>query len=76
MTMLLFPEDGDQRSAAFSNALSRGEFVNEPGSKKFWALHELQASEIENDEVVADWFYHKIGLQYIRIPRTDEDTKL
>ncbi len=74
MTTLTFPESGDDWSDAVNNALRRGEFNNDPGSPLFWAFHDFQASEIEGEEIVADWFHQRNLLKYLRIPRT-EDTE-
>ena len=74
MTVLVFPESSEDWSAAFNNGLGRGEFVNDPVSLKFWGFHDLQASETEGEEIVADWFHQRNLLKYLRIPRT-EDTE-
>ena len=52
--------------------VNRGDFSNDHRSKKFWGLHDLQASEIEADEIVADWFVQKHIATYIRIKRGEE----
>ena len=76
MTVLIFPESSANWSDAFNNALSKGEFGNDPTSHNFWGHHELQASEIEDGEVVCDWFYQKHTLEFKRIPRAEKDTQL
>ena len=73
MTTLTFPETSEDWSAAFNNGLSQGRFVNDPSSPSFWGLHELQASEIEDGAVVADWFQQRHTLEYKRIPRAEKE---
>ncbi len=72
MTTLAFPEAPEDLDSAFNNALGRGEFCNDPRSKQFWALHDLQACEIEGDEIVADWFVQRSIAKYIRVEREEE----
>ena len=72
MTVLVFPQDAEDWSAAFNNGLARGEFVNDPASQKFWGFHDLQASEVEDEVIVGDWFLQKNLLKYVHIPRKDE----
>ena len=69
MTTLIFPESGEHWNDAFNNGLNRGAFNNDPASPLFWALHELLASEIEDGEIVADWFLQRNLLKYERILR-------
>ena len=76
MTTLIFPQDAEDWSAAFNNGLAKGEFNNDSKTHAFWGHHELQASEVEDGEVVADWFYQRHTLDYKRIPRAEKDTKL
>ena len=73
MTVLVFPQDADDWNAAFNNGLRRGEFNNDPASIKFWAFHDFQASEIEGEDIVADWFHQRNLLKYIRVSRTEEN---
>ena len=75
MTTLIFPQDAEDWSQAFNNALSKGEFNNDPKSHAFWAHYELQASEIEDGDVVCDWFYQRHTLEFKRIPRAEKDTE-
>ena len=76
MTTLVFPESAEDWSAAFNNGLAKGEFGNDPASQNFWGRFDLQASEVEDEEIVADWFHQKNLLKYVRISRTEEDAKL
>ena len=73
MTTLKFPDASESWEDAFNNALERGVFSNDPSSQSFWCFYELQASEIENGQVVADWFHQKYNLKFERIPRTEKD---
>ena len=74
MTTLTFPESGADWDAAFNNGLRRGDLNNDPRSPLFWALHELLASEIEGEEIVADWFLQRNLLKYERILRKDVES--
>ena len=71
MTTLTFPQDAQDWEAAFNNGLAKGEFNNDPKTHAFWAHFELQASEIEDGELVADWFHQSRTLEYKRISRKD-----
>ena len=75
MTTLVFPQDAEDWSQAFNSALGRGVLNNDPGSHSFWGHHELQASEVEDGEVVCDWFYQKHTLEFKRISRAEKDTE-
>ena len=72
MTTLVFPQDAADWGDAFNSALASGEFVNDPNSPRFWPLYELLASETEDEEIVADQFFQKHTLQYVRIPREEK----
>ena len=72
MTTLVFPQDAEDWSAAFNNALGKGALCNEPRNATFWARHDLLASEIEDEKIIADWFYQKNSSKHLRVPRTEE----
>ena len=71
MTTLVFPQDAEDWSAAFNNALARGALCNEPRDAKFWGHHELQASEIEGEIIVADWFFQRNLSKHFRVSRQE-----
>ena len=71
---LRFPESGEELSDAFNNALDAGVMDRDSGSRKFWARHELIASDVEDGEVVADWFLNPFSDVFIRVPRKDNST--
>ena len=68
---LLFPQDSDDWSAAYNNALACGEFSNDPRQRDFWAKFDLIASDVEGDEIVADWFFNTIADRYTRVSRKE-----
>ena len=68
---LRFPESGEELSDAFNNALDAGAMERESPSRKFWARFEFLASDVEGDDVVADWFYNVLSDVYTRVPRKD-----
>ena len=74
MTTLVFPEQPSDLGDAFNNALSRGEFVNDPSRHNFWGHHELLASETEDGEALADWFYQKHTLEFRRVKREETES--
>ena len=73
MTTLVFPESGADWDGAFNSALRRGDFNSDPGSPLFWAFHDLLASEVEDEAIIADWFYQRNLLKHLRIPRAEKD---
>ncbi len=71
---LVFPETADDLSAAFNNALDVGEMQrdNQLDRTTFFASFELIVSEIgEDEEIIADWFFHELSNIYHRIERRD-----
>ena len=71
MTTLVFPESSEDWSAAFNNALDKGALCNEPRDATFWAHHELQASEVEGEMIVADWFFQRNLSKHFRVSRQE-----
>ncbi len=71
---LVFPESIEDWSLAFNNGLARGVFNDDPTSPQFWAHHDLQASEFEDGEIVADWFLARPYNKYFSIPRKDKES--
>ena len=69
---LVFPESAEDLGVAFNNAIADGVMQREqPNSPTFWAKHELIASDVEGDTVIADWFYCEHTNQYIRVSRKE-----
>ena len=75
MTTLVFPQDAEDWSAAFNNALENGALCNEPRDANFWARHELLASEVEGETITADWFFQRNTSKHLRVPRIEEEGK-
>ena len=73
MTTLVFPEDAEDWSAAFNNGLAKGVFGNDPRNATFWGRHELLASEIEDELIVADWFWQRNLEKHLRVPRKETE---
>lgn len=71
MTTLVFPESADDWGDAYNNALESGALCNEPRNENFWGRHELQASEIEGEVIVADWFFHRNTSKHLRVSRKE-----
>ncbi len=76
MTRLEFPGVAEDMSDAFNFAISQGVMQREDQRdlKTFFAKFELIASEVEDDEVVADWFHNEFTDQYTRVLRKDGST--
>ncbi len=70
---LIFPESAEDWGDAFNNALNRGEFGGDPASHNFWGRHELLASEIEDELIVADWFWQRNLEKHLRVPRKETE---
>ena len=69
---LQFPSVANQdklQGDAFNNAIDAGSMVRESESNKFWARFEYRASDVEDDKVVADWFYSRLSDVWTRVPR-------
>ena len=73
MTVLVFPESADDLGDAFNNALEKGALCNEPRNATFWARHDLLASEIEDEVIIADWFYQKNSSKHLRVSRKETE---
>ena len=70
---LEFPGVAEDMSDAFNNAIAQGVMQREDqrDQKTFFAKFEFLASDVEDDEVVADWFLNELTAQYIRVLRKD-----
>ena len=67
---LVFPETAEDLGAAFNNALADGVMQREQqGKPTFWARHELVASDVEGDAVIADWFFNNYPNQFLHVSR-------
>ena len=74
MTRLLFPGVAEDMSDAFNFAISQGlmQRDNQRDRATFFASFELIVSEIgEDEEIIADWFFHELSNIYHRIARKD-----
>ena len=70
---LEFPAVAEDLSDAFNNALAQGVMQrdNPRDQNTFFAKFELIASDVKDDEVIADWFLNEFTAQYIRVLRKD-----
>ncbi len=71
---LEFPGVAEDLSDAFNNAIAQGVMQREDRRdlKTFFAKFELIVSEIgEDEEIIADWFFHELSNIYHRIERRD-----
>ena len=71
---LKFPATAEDLDTAFDNAIEAGVLERDSQSRKFWARSEFLASDVEGDEVVADWFYDALSDVYTRVPRKEGST--
>ena len=73
---LVFPETGEDLGDAFNNAIAVGVMQrdNPSDQKTFWGRNELIASDVDDDEVVADWFLNVFTNEYMRVLRKDNST--
>ena len=73
---LEFPGVAEDMSDAFNNAIAQGVMQREDQRdlKTFFAKFELIASDVEDDEVVADWFLNELTNEYTRVLRKDDST--
>ena len=68
---LQFPSADEDKSAAFSNAIDSDIMVRDSESHKFWARFTYLASDVEDDKVVADYFFSPLSNVYVRVERKD-----
>ena len=69
MTGLVFPETGEDLTAAFDNALKAGAMQrDDPVKVTFWARHEYLAFDAEDG---MDVFFNSLSHVYVRVPRTE-----
>ena len=70
---LEFPAVAEDLSDAFNNAIDAGVMDRDDKSRNFWAQFELVASDVEDDEVVADWFHCALSNVFTRVMRTGKE---
>ena len=71
---LQFPSIAEDMDDAYGNALDQGAMQrdNQRDRATFFASFELIVSEIgEDEEIIADWFFHELSNIYHRIERRD-----
>ena len=70
---LEFPAVAEDLTDAFNNALAQGVMQREDPRDQhtFFAKFELIASDVEDDEVISDWFFNEFTAQYISVLRKD-----
>ena len=68
---LEFPSADEDKGAAFNNAIDAGVMERDSGSHKFWARFTYLASDVEDDKVVADYFFSPLSNVYVRVERKD-----
>ena len=73
---LEFPGVAEDWSDAYNNALAQGvmQRENQRDRKTFFAKFELIVSDVEDDEVIADWFFNEFNNEYIRVLRKEGST--
>ena len=70
---LEFPAVAEDLTDAFNNALAQGVMQRDRqrDRKTFFTSFELIASDVEGDEVIADWFHNEFTNEDIRVPRKE-----
>ncbi len=70
---LEFPAVAEDLTDAFNNALAQGVMQRDSqrDRKTFFTSFELIASDVEGDEVIADWFHNEFTNEDIRVLRKD-----
>ena len=73
---LEFPAVAEDLTDAFNNALAQGVMQRDSqrDRKTFFTSFELIASDVEGDDVVADWFHNEFTNEDIRVLRKDGST--
>ncbi len=73
---LVFPATAEDLDDGFNNAFAQGVMQRDHPSdlKTFFAKFELIASDVVDDEVIADWFLNEYTNQFTRVPRKDGST--
>ena len=73
MTRLEFPAVAEDLTDAFNNAIAAGVMQRDSqrDRKTFFTSFELVASDVEDDEVIADWFHNEFTNEDIRVLRKD-----
>ena len=76
MTRLEFPVVAEDLTDAFNSALAQGVMQRDDQKerKTFFTAFELIASDVDGDEVIADWFHNEFTNEDIRVPRKDIST--
>ena len=70
---LEFPAVAEDLTDAFNNALAQGVMQRDSqrDRKTFFTSFELIASDVDGDEVIADWFHNEFTNEDIRVLRKD-----
>ena len=73
---LSFPESGEDMADAFNNAIAEGVMQrdDQQDPMTFWPRFEFLGSDVEGDEVVADWFHHAHSNIFVRVLRKESST--